>query len=214
MSSIWMVPPDGRRRWKVAVTTPERFATNSRIRDEAAAVPPSTARNALVRAIWILSSSYTTTAPLRLMTRSCPGAVAAMAGDSSRGGLRTASAAAVVSVIPDPVSDSMGCPQRPLLAGILSMRTVSHEKTMAPTDERNDGFPPARPPSPPTTPKLGGIPISAPRHAADAAPPIEGSPPRPRSLPKMPETQDMGLWRHLNPNILRFGVHYKRASRA
>ena len=42
----------------------------------AAAVPPSTAKNALVMATVILLSSNGTTVPFRLMTLSCPGAVA------------------------------------------------------------------------------------------------------------------------------------------
>ena len=45
---------------------------------EAAALPPSTARKALVIATVILLVSKGTTVPLRLMTRICPGAVAAM----------------------------------------------------------------------------------------------------------------------------------------
>ncbi len=39
------------------------------MRDDAAAVPPSTARKALVIATAILLSSYETTVPLRLITR-------------------------------------------------------------------------------------------------------------------------------------------------
>ena len=38
-------------------------------------MPPSTARNDFVMATEILVASYGTTAPLRLMTRNCPGAV-------------------------------------------------------------------------------------------------------------------------------------------
>ncbi|MOA66100.1 hypothetical protein D3C78_1927370 [compost metagenome] len=53
---MWMVPPEGMRRLKVAVTCSVRRATVSWMRDEAAAVPPSTARNALVMATVILSS--------------------------------------------------------------------------------------------------------------------------------------------------------------
>ena len=49
------------------------------MRLDAAAVPPSTARKALVMATVILLASKGTTVPLRLMTRNCPGAVAAMA---------------------------------------------------------------------------------------------------------------------------------------
>jgi hypothetical protein len=60
----------------VAVTCSVRRSTVSWIRDEAAAVPPSTARKALVMATVILSSVYGTTVPLRLITRSWPGAVA------------------------------------------------------------------------------------------------------------------------------------------
>ena len=54
---MWIVPPEGRRRLKVPLTCSVSIATSSRMRDEAAAVPPSTARNALVNATWILSSS-------------------------------------------------------------------------------------------------------------------------------------------------------------
>ena len=50
------------------------------MREEAAAVPPSTARKAFAIATSILSSVYGATVPLRLMTRSCPGAVAASDG--------------------------------------------------------------------------------------------------------------------------------------
>ena len=75
---MWMVPPEGIRRWKVAVTCSVRRATVSWMRLEAAAVPPSTARNALVIATEILLISNGTTVPLRLITRICPGAVAAM----------------------------------------------------------------------------------------------------------------------------------------
>jgi hypothetical protein len=49
------------------------------MRLEAAAVPPSTARKALVMATEILLASKGTTVPLRLMTRSWPGAVAVFA---------------------------------------------------------------------------------------------------------------------------------------
>ena len=48
----------------------------------AAALPPSTARNALVMAIEIFSPSNAVTLPLRLMTRNCPGAVAAILVES------------------------------------------------------------------------------------------------------------------------------------
>jgi hypothetical protein len=73
-----MVPPEGMRRWKVVVTCSVSLATTSWMRLDAAAVPPSTARKALVMATEILlASNGGTTVPLRLMTRSCPGAVAA-----------------------------------------------------------------------------------------------------------------------------------------
>ena len=53
---MWMVPPEGMRRLKVAVTCSVRRATVSWMRDEAEALLPSTARNALVMATVILSS--------------------------------------------------------------------------------------------------------------------------------------------------------------
>ena len=75
---MWIVPPDGMRRLNVPTTCSVSFATVSWIRELAAAVPPSTARNALVIATEILLSSKGTTVPLRLITRICPGAVAAI----------------------------------------------------------------------------------------------------------------------------------------
>ena len=77
---MWIVPPDGKRRRNTAVTIAVSSDTRSRMRDDAAAVPPSAARNAFVIATAILSSVYDTTVPLRLITRSWPGAVAAMEG--------------------------------------------------------------------------------------------------------------------------------------
>ena len=53
------------------------------MRGEAAAVPPSTAKKALVMATEILSPVNGTTVPLRLMIFSWPGAVAVSAGDSA-----------------------------------------------------------------------------------------------------------------------------------
>ena len=74
---MWMVPPEGIRRLNVPTTCSVSFATVSCIRELAAAVPPSTAKNAFVMATDILLSSNETTVPLRFMTRICPGAVAA-----------------------------------------------------------------------------------------------------------------------------------------
>ena len=70
--------PEGMRRLNVPTTCSVSFATVSWMRVLAAAVPPSTARNALVMATDILLSSNGTTVPLRLITRICPGAVAAI----------------------------------------------------------------------------------------------------------------------------------------
>ncbi|MCY1492313.1 hypothetical protein D9M68_261190 [compost metagenome] len=102
---MWMVPPEGMRRLKVAVTCSVRRATVSWMREEAAAVPPSTARKALVMATVILSSVYGTTVPLRLITRSWPGAVAlrswaasAAAGTTAGGFSRVVSVCMEVSV--------------------------------------------------------------------------------------------------------------------
>ena len=87
-----MVPPEGMRRWNVAITNSVSLATVSWMRLDAAAVPPSTARNALVIATDILLASKGTTVPLRLMTRNLPGAVAAIAPltmEDSFGGVMT-----------------------------------------------------------------------------------------------------------------------------
>ena len=53
---MWRVPPEGKRRRNTAVTCPVNSDTRSRMREEAAATFPSTARNALVMAISIFSS--------------------------------------------------------------------------------------------------------------------------------------------------------------
>jgi hypothetical protein len=51
------VPPEGMRRLKVLVTWSAKSETSSRMRELAAALPPSTARKALVMATAILLSS-------------------------------------------------------------------------------------------------------------------------------------------------------------
>ena len=66
---MWMVPPEGIRRLKVATTCLVRLSTFSWIREEAAAVPPSTAKKAFVKATAILLASKLPTVPLRLITR-------------------------------------------------------------------------------------------------------------------------------------------------
>ena len=70
------VPPDGILLLKVFVTAFASSFTSLCILVDAAAAPPSTARNALVIAIAIFSASYETTDPFLLMTLICPGAIA------------------------------------------------------------------------------------------------------------------------------------------
>ena len=62
---MWKVPPCGWRRISAPTTASVRLATSSRMRAEAAAWLPFTARNALVSATVILAGSKPTTAPLR-----------------------------------------------------------------------------------------------------------------------------------------------------
>src|SRR3989304_5178162 len=68
MSSMWKVPPAGRRRTRAFTTLSASEATSSRILAEAAPWPPLTARNALVSATEIFDGSKPTTAPLRRIT--------------------------------------------------------------------------------------------------------------------------------------------------
>ena len=65
---MWYVPPVGWRRTSAETTACVTPWTFSRTPALAAAVPPATARNALVTATAILSGSKPTTAPLRRMT--------------------------------------------------------------------------------------------------------------------------------------------------
>ena len=90
------------RRLKVPTTCSVSLATVSWIRLLAAAVPPSTARNALVMATDILLSSKLVTVPLRLMTRNCPGAVACSRPDGLVSG--PAAGAGAVAAVDVPVS--------------------------------------------------------------------------------------------------------------
>ena len=69
------------------------------MRGDAAAVPPSTAKNALVMATLILSFVYGTTVPLRLMTLIGPGAVAVIDGD--RGGAVASASIGLISAFVD-----------------------------------------------------------------------------------------------------------------
>jgi hypothetical protein len=108
------------RRLKVATTCAVRFATVSWIRLLAAAVPPSTAKKALVMATVILLSSKGTTVPLRLMTRNWPGAVA-----DNRVGLGFSRVAAGVDATPScsidslPVCISWAASETPIFLDVL-----------------------------------------------------------------------------------------------
>ena len=68
------VPPPGSRRVSAPTTCSVSARTRSWTRVEAAALPPSTARKALVRATMILLASKWVTLPLRRMTWTLPGA--------------------------------------------------------------------------------------------------------------------------------------------
>ena len=68
------MPPEGMRRRNVSTTWAVSRSTVSWIRLLAAAVLPSTAKNALLMATTILVASKPTTAPFRFMTRISPGA--------------------------------------------------------------------------------------------------------------------------------------------
>jgi cytochrome c553 len=68
MSSICTVPPPGRRRVRAVATCSASCLDRSWMRLEAAALPPSTARKALVMATLILFGSKWVTLPLRRMT--------------------------------------------------------------------------------------------------------------------------------------------------
>ena len=74
---MWTVPPPGRRRVRAATTCSVSSRTRSWTRLEAAALPPSTARKALVMATMILLASKWVTLPLRRITWTRPGAWAA-----------------------------------------------------------------------------------------------------------------------------------------
>ena len=76
---MWSVPPEGILLLKVLVTALANSFTSLCILVDAAAAPPSTAKNAFVMAIAIFSASYETTDPFLFITLICPGAIAGLA---------------------------------------------------------------------------------------------------------------------------------------